>query len=177
MSSSQNLPHPQVSLNSGLIFARSAFSLERSLLDVITGVDEGVLQEIPWESLPLTRVFVKERLPLTAFFSCFCSPHAGGPLWRLNFGFGLSLPVDDQFFIAGSNSVLGCNCPGWKEGAVSILSCRSKKDCDSLLREISFLNSVLGDFYCGVQGQDFEGAVQDLHNNFSRIALDFHNPR
>ena len=72
---------------------------------------------------------------------------------------------------------MGCNCSGWKEGAVGTLSCRSKKDRDSLLREISILNSVLGDFYCGVQAQDFEGVVQDLHNSFSKIALDFHNPR
>ena len=98
-------------------------------------------------------------------------------MWRSNSGSRLSLPVDDQFFIAGSNSVLGCNCSRWKEGAIGTLSCRSKKDRDSLLREINILNSVFGDFYCGVQAQDFEGAVQDLHNSFSRIALDFHNPR
>ena len=43
--------------------------------------------------------------------------------------------------------------------------------------EVSILNSVLDDFYYGVQARYFEGVVQDLHNNFSRIALDFHNPR
>ena len=42
MASSRILSHPQVSLDSGLIFARSAFSPERTLLDVITGVDERV---------------------------------------------------------------------------------------------------------------------------------------
>ena len=101
---------------------RYVISLERILLDIITGVDEGILQEILWESLPLTRFFVKERLDLTTFLTCFYSPHFGDPLWCSNSSSRLSLPVDDQFFIAGSKSVLGCNCSGWKEGVVSTLS-------------------------------------------------------
>ena len=42
MASSRLHSHPQVSLDSGLILARSAFSPERALLDVITSIDEGV---------------------------------------------------------------------------------------------------------------------------------------
>ena len=116
-------------------------------------------------------------MALAAFFSCLCSPHVGGPLWHSNFGFGLSLPIDDQYFVARSNSVLGCNCSRWKEGAVGTLSYRSKKERDSLLQEASTLNSVLGGFSGGKQAQELEGAVWALHSNFSRLALAIHNPR
>ena len=51
--------YPSSPWNSGLTLARSAFLLERTLLNVITGIDEGVLQAIPWESLPFCRSFVK----------------------------------------------------------------------------------------------------------------------
>ena len=101
---------------------------------------------------------MKERLALATFFSCHCSPHAGGPLWCLSSGLGLSIPVG-EFFSVGSNLILGCNCSGWKEGVVGTLSYRSKKDCDYLLREVSILHSVLGEFFCGTQAQNLEGTV------------------
>ena len=140
-------------------------------MDVISGIDEGVLQEISWESLPLCRVFIKERLALSTFFSYHCSPHASGPLWHLSSGLGLSLPVG-EFFTVGSNLILGCNCSRWKEGAIGTLSYRSKEDCDSLLREVIILHSALGEFFCGFQAQNLEGVVQNLHLSFSSIALD-----
>ena len=74
MSSPRSLPHPHSPLGNGSV--HYVISPERILLDVITGVDEGIMQEIPWESLPLTRVFVKERLALAAFFTCLCSSQA-----------------------------------------------------------------------------------------------------
>ena len=40
---------------------------EQVLMNVIAGVGEGWLQDIPWEALPLTRSFVKERLALASF--------------------------------------------------------------------------------------------------------------
>ena len=147
MSSPRSLPHPHSPYGNDVHSVRYVISSERILLDIITGVDEGILQEIPWESLPLTRVFVKERLALAAFFTYLCSTHAGVSLWFLNSGSGLSLSIDDQSFIVGNNSILGCNCSGWKEGAVGTLSCRNKKDCDSLLQELNTLKSVLGGFY------------------------------
>ena len=93
MSSPRSLPLPHSPLGNG--FVRYVISPESIMLDVITGVDEGILQEIPWESLPLTRVFVKERLALTAFFTCLCSTQAGVSLWFSNLGFGLSLSIDE----------------------------------------------------------------------------------
>ena len=36
----------------------------RILLNVVTGIEGGRLQGIPWQTLPLTRSFVKERLLL-----------------------------------------------------------------------------------------------------------------
>ena len=110
MSSPQILPHPHFTLNNGSV--RYAISLERILLDVIAGVEEGVLQEIPWETLPLTRVFVKERLALTVFSTCLCTTQTGVSLWFSNIGSRLSLSIDDQSFIAGSNSILGYNYSG-----------------------------------------------------------------
>ena len=59
MSSPRSLPHPQPPFGNGVHFVCYVISSERILLDIISGVDEGILQEIPWESLPLTRVFVK----------------------------------------------------------------------------------------------------------------------
>ena len=75
------------------------FSPERILLDIISGVDEGIIQGIPWESLPLTRVFIKERLALATFFACYYSPKADDPLWHLNSGARLINPVEGQSFI------------------------------------------------------------------------------
>ena len=71
MSYPRSLPHPHFTLGNGSV--RYVISPERILLDVIAGVDEGVLQEIPWETVPLTRVFVKERLALAAFSTCLCT--------------------------------------------------------------------------------------------------------
>ena len=45
--------------NNGMNLARSVFSLERTLLNVISGVGEGYLIEILWESLHFCRAFVK----------------------------------------------------------------------------------------------------------------------
>ena len=170
MSSSEGFPylHP---FGNGVLSSRSAFSSERTLLAIISGIHEGIVQGILWESLPLTRVFIKERLALSAFLTCYCSPQADGPLWRLNSGAGLNIPVEGQSFITGNNSIFGCNCSGWKEGAVGTLSCRSKKESDSLLQEFSTLNFVLGGFSCGELDLEPKGAVRDLHSNFSRLAL------
>ena len=143
MSSSVSFPYLQAPFVSGVLSSRSVFSLERTLQAIISGVDEGIVQGIPWESLPVTRVFIKERLALAAFLTCYCSPQVDGPLSRLNSSAGLNIPVEGQSFKAGNNSIFGCNCSGWKEGAVGTLSCSSKKDRDSLLREISILNSFL----------------------------------
>ena len=117
------------------------------------------------------QVFIKERLALAAFLTCYCSPQVSGPLSRLNSSAGLSIPIEGQSFKAGNNSIFGCNCSGWKEGAVGTLSCRNKKESDSLLQEFSTLNSVLGGFSYGEQALEPEGVVRDLHSNFSRLAL------
>ena len=75
-------PHPfaVAPRNNDLTLAHSIFSSERILLNVILGVGDGYLSEIPWESLPFCRAFMKERLSLAAFFSCHCSPSNDSPL-------------------------------------------------------------------------------------------------
>ena len=140
-------------------------------MDVIAGVNEGILQEISWETLPLTRVFVKERLALATFSTCLCSTQAGVSLWFSNLGSRLSLSIDDRSFIVGNNSISGCNCLGWKEGAVNTLSYRNKKDRDSILQELNTLKLVLIGFSIVKQAQEFVGVVRALHRNFSRIAI------
>ena len=75
MSSPQSHPHPHFSLGHDSVCY--VISLEKILLDVIAGVDEGWLQEIPWETLPLTRVFVKEIQALATFSTCLCTTHSG----------------------------------------------------------------------------------------------------
>ena len=67
--------------------------------------------------------------------------------------------------------ILGCNCSGCKEGVVGTLSCRSKKDRDSLLQELNTLKSILGGFSVDDQAQEFAGAIRALHSNFSRITI------
>ena len=124
--------HSATSWNNGLILACSILSPERTLLNVISGVDDGFLQDIPWESLPFCRLFVKERFTLVAFFSCHCSSQDSGPLWCLNSGLGLSFPVGEVFAVDNS-LILSCKSFGWKEGAIGTLSCKCKADRDSLL--------------------------------------------
>ena len=93
MSSPRSRPHPHFTLGHG--YVRYVISPKKIPLDVIAGVNEGWLQEIPWETLPLNRVFVKERLYLAAFSTCLCSTQAGVSLWFSNLGSGLSLSIDD----------------------------------------------------------------------------------
>ena len=88
----RSFPYLQAPFGNGVLSSRSVFSLERTLQAIISGVDEGIVQGIPWESMPLTRVFIKERLALAAFLTCYFSPQADGPLSRLNSGAGLSIP-------------------------------------------------------------------------------------
>ena len=115
-------------------------------MNVISGVGEGYLTEIPWESLTFCRAFMKERLALAVLFSCHCSPSNSGPLWHLNSGLGPSFSEGEVFSVE-SNLVLGCKCFGWKEGTVGTLSCKSKANKDSPLREVSFLHTTLSEFF------------------------------
>ena len=169
MSSPQSRPHPHFALGHGSF--RYVISPENILLDVIAEVNEGWLQDIPWETLPLTKVFVKERLALSTFSTCLCTTHSGTSLGFSNIGSRLSLSIDDQSFIAENNSILGCHCSGWKDGAVGTLSCRSKKDRDSLLQELNTLKLILGGLFVEEQAQVFAGAIRALHSNFSRIEI------
>ena len=116
-------------------------------------------------------------MALAAFLTCYCSSQVDGPLWRLNSGTVFSIPFEGQPFIAGNNSIFGCNCSGWKEGAIGTLSCHSKKENDSLQQEFSTLNSVLGGFFCGEQAQELEGSARDLHSSFSILTLANPNSR
>ena len=45
--------------NNGMSLARSVFSPERMLLNVISGFGDGYLTDIPWETLPFYRAFMK----------------------------------------------------------------------------------------------------------------------
>ena len=132
--------------NNGLNLARSVFSPERTLLNVILGVGEGYLTEIPWESLTFCGAFMKERLALVSLFSCHCSPRDDGPMWRLNLGLSPSFS-EGEVFPVESNLVLGCKCFGWKDGTVGTLSCKCEADRDSLLQEVSILHSALSEFF------------------------------
>ena len=61
--------------------------LEEALLAIISGFDEGFAQGIPWETLPLIRRFVKERLAFAAFLNCLCSSRSVVDLsWRSALG-------------------------------------------------------------------------------------------
>ena len=80
------------------------------LLDVIAGVGEGWLLKIPWEALPVTRTFVKERLALAAFSSCSCSTLTGSSLWCSNIDSGSSPPSESQSLTVEKSMILGCHC-------------------------------------------------------------------
>ena len=45
----------------------------RFLQEVVTGIEGGHLHGIPWQVLPSTRSFVKERLALAALSNCRCN--------------------------------------------------------------------------------------------------------
>ena len=60
---------PSTPFDSHNLIHSQASCLEEALLVVISGFDEGFDQGIPWETLPLIRRFVKERLALAAFLN------------------------------------------------------------------------------------------------------------
>ena len=95
------------------------------LLNVVGGVGSGRLQGIPWHELPLIRAFVKERLALTAFFSCNCSyPSAS---W------GTGSHVDTSPFREDRlDKVLGCLCSGWQKDALGTLYCSNSLSVSAL---------------------------------------------
>ena len=86
-------------------------------------------------------------------------------------------PVEVQPLIAGYSSIFGCKCSSWKEGAVGTLSCRGKKENDSLQHKIITLNSILGGLFCGEQTQELTGSERDLLSSFSRLILANPNSR
>ena len=87
MASSRSLFYLPAPFNSPNLSHSYAVCSGKALLVVISGVDEGYAQGIPWESLPLIRGFVKERLALAAFLNCICSSRAIGPSWHSVLGF------------------------------------------------------------------------------------------
>ena len=103
------------------------------LLTVVAGVEEGRLQGIPWQSLPLIRAFVKERLALAAFSICHCSS-------------GESLARNGSL-----NRVLGCLCTGWKEGAGGIFALSEKFGDAVLQQELEDLRCILSAILGGNQ--------------------------
>ena len=147
MSSSQSLLYPPAPFDSlNLIHSHAIYS-EEALLAIIFGVDEGSAQGISWDSLPLIRSFVKERLALAAFLNCICSSRSVvGPSWRSALGPATSDFLSGHSLFEGNTLTFGCNCSGWKEGAIGTLSCRSRKDCDTLQQEIFTLSSVYNNF-------------------------------
>ena len=112
------------------------------MLVVILGVDEGYAQEIPWESLPLIRAFIKERLALVAFLNCICSSRVVGPSWNSVSGSATSEFIVRHFLLEGNTLNFGCIFSSWKEGLIGTLSCHSRKYCDILQQEIITLISA-----------------------------------
>ena len=110
----------------------------RVLLNVVAGVGEGWLQDIPWQALPVTRSFVKERLALVAFSTCSCSSLFA--LWSSNLGSGTTLT---HFGNLERSTVLGCHCTGWQEGAVGTLVCKERHGGSSLQQKLIVLSLIL----------------------------------
>ena len=104
-------------------------SLVNFLLHVVEGVGGGRLLGIPWHGLPFIRAFIKERLALSAFFSCQCCfPSAS---WEID------NQVDTSSFRTDrQDRVLGCLCSGWKKDALGTLSCSDNSRDSALQQEI-----------------------------------------
>ena len=94
-------------------------------MNIVVGVEEGRLQGIPWQSLPLIRAFVKERLALAAFSVFHCSS-------------GESLARNGSL-----NRVLGCLCTGWKEGGGGISALSEQFGDAALQQELEYLRCIL----------------------------------
>ena len=87
----------------------------RILQEVVTGIERGQLHGIPWQALPLTRSFVKERLAFAAFSNCHCIFTSA--LWLRGSGSGINSTL-----FGSQRHILGCNCSEWQEGAVGTLA-------------------------------------------------------
>ena len=132
MASFRSLVYPPAPFDSPNLSHSYAVCLEKALLVVISGVDEGYAQGIPWESLPLIRCFVKERLALAVFLNYIFSSHSVVGSWRSNLVPATSDFLSGHSLFEGNTLTFGCKCSGWKEGAIGTLSCRSRKGCDIL---------------------------------------------
>ena len=128
MASSRSFPYIHAPFVNSVLSSRSVYSPTRTLLAIISGVDEGIVQGILWESLPLTRVFIKESLALAAFLTYYCSSQAGGPLWCLNTGAVFSIPVEGQPLLQVTVRFLGVSVQvGRKErSALSLVATKKK---------------------------------------------------
>ena len=152
--------------------------LEEALLAIISGFDEGFAQGIPWETLPLIRSFVKERLALAAFLNCLCSSRSiVGTLRRSTSGLATNEILSGQPLFEGNTLNFGCNCSGWKEGSIGMLSFHGRKYYDTLQQEISTLISVFNNLpsrysmFCSGQVYDFSVSVKAMLNRFSSLNL------
>ena len=102
----------------------------------MTGIEGGRPHGIPWQALPLTRSFVKERLALVAFSNCHCNYSSA--LWPLGTGSGINTTL-----FGSLRCVLGCLCSRWQEGAVEMLVCSDRQGGSVLQQELSVLSCIL----------------------------------
>ena len=120
-------PRSDMPIHSAPVLGSGSHEATHILLNVVAGIGEGWLQGIPWQELPLTRSFVKERLALAAFSTCHCSSLS--TLWSSGLGSGITLTHSGNL---GRSMVLGCHYTGWQEGAVGTLVFRERQGGSSL---------------------------------------------
>ena len=97
------------------------------------GIEGGKMQGIPWQALPLTHSFVKERLALAAFSNCHCNFSSAS--WPLGTGFGTNSTHSGslQWF-------LGCLYSKWQEGAMGTLVFPDRQGGSVLQQDILVLS-------------------------------------
>ena len=134
-------PHSNMQFHSAPSLGSASHEIARVLLNVVAGVGEGWLQDIPWQALPLTYSFVMERLALAAFSTCSCSSLSA--LWYSNLDSGTILTPKAHSGNLERSTVLGCHCMGWKEGAMGTLVCKERQEGSSLQQELIVLSYIL----------------------------------
>ena len=128
----------------------------RFLLKTVSGIEEGSLQGLPWQVLPLIRSVVKERLALATFSPCSCS----------FLTISQTITTGSGFLSGnrGSSSVLGCRCTGWQEGAVGTLIC-GRSDDSLLHKELLVLRFCCNNLLAS------DTPAQAVQSQFARFTL------
>ena len=134
----------------------------RILQEVVTGIEGGQLYGIPWQVLPLTRSFVKERLALATLSNYRCK--LTSVLWSRGSGTGTDIPR-----FGSPRCILGCICSGWQEGTIGTLVFSDRQGDLVFQQELLVLNCMLN--CLALEGSNINLIADSLFKQFDCLDI------